>query len=68
MEWLCTYKIIKYNMCLLQVLTGKDVAVRMALGETQIVSETKQFLLDNGVNLNMFNQVVSLFLLKYEIY
>uniref|UniRef100_A0A1B6DA95 RRM domain-containing protein n=1 Tax=Clastoptera arizonana TaxID=38151 RepID=A0A1B6DA95_9HEMI len=45
-----------YNASKEEVLTGKDVAVRMALGETQIVAQTKQFLLDNGVNLNIFNQ------------
>ena len=29
----------------------------MALGETQIVSETREFLTDNGVVLDSFNQV-----------
>lgn len=38
-------------------MTGADVAVRLALGETQIVSDTRQFLLDNGVSLDAFNQV-----------
>jgi multiple RNA-binding domain-containing protein 1 len=38
-------------------MTGKNAAVRMALGETQIVSETKQFLEENGVALDAFNQV-----------
>lgn len=41
----------------MQVLTGKDAAVKMALGETQIVNDTKQFLLDNGVKVDAFNQV-----------
>lgn len=34
-----------------------SVAVRMALGETQIVQETRQFLLDNNVSLDSFSQV-----------
>uniref|UniRef100_A0A9J7Y1M6 Probable RNA-binding protein 19 n=1 Tax=Cyprinus carpio carpio TaxID=630221 RepID=A0A9J7Y1M6_CYPCA len=33
-----------------------SLAVRMALGETQIVQETRQFLLDNGVSLDSFSQ------------
>lgn len=34
--------------------TNDSIAVRMALGETQIVSETKNFLLENGINLSAF--------------
>lgn len=34
-----------------------SVAVRQALGETQVVQETKKFLEDNGVCLEAFNQV-----------
>lgn len=34
-----------------------SLAVRMALGETQIVQETRQFLLDNNVSLDSFSQV-----------
>ncbi|KAI8491784.1 putative RNA-binding protein 19 [Branchiostoma belcheri] len=34
----------------------ESLAVRMALGETQIVAETRQFLLDNGVKLDAFSQ------------
>ncbi|XP_066272477.1 probable RNA-binding protein 19 isoform X1 [Branchiostoma lanceolatum] len=34
----------------------ESLAVRMALGETQIVAETRQFLLDNGVKLDSFSQ------------
>ena len=30
----------------------------MALGETQIVAETKQFLIDNGIHLEVFNEVL----------
>uniref|UniRef100_A0A7N9B1F4 Probable RNA-binding protein 19 n=1 Tax=Mastacembelus armatus TaxID=205130 RepID=A0A7N9B1F4_9TELE len=36
-----------------------DVAVRMALGETQIVQETRQFLLDSGVSLDSFSQAAA---------
>ncbi|MGH0155802.1 UNVERIFIED_CONTAM: hypothetical protein FKN15_030048 [Acipenser sinensis] len=35
-----------------------SVAVRMALGETQIVQETRQFLLDNKVSLDSFSQAL----------
>ena len=37
--------------------TASDsVAVRMTLAETQIVNETKKFLVENGVSLESFNQ------------
>ncbi|XP_061134863.1 probable RNA-binding protein 19 [Syngnathus typhle] len=39
--------------------TKGSVAVRMALGETQIVQETRQFLLDSGVNLDSFSQAAA---------
>ena len=38
--------------------TSDSIAVRMALGETQIVNETKTFLIENGINLNAFTQEV----------
>ena len=34
-----------------------SLAVRMALGETQIVAETREFLTSNGVKLDAFGQV-----------
>lgn len=37
--------------------TSDSIAVRMALGESQIVDETKQFLLNNGINLHSFEEV-----------
>ncbi|XP_038646676.1 probable RNA-binding protein 19 isoform X3 [Scyliorhinus canicula] len=49
----------KYNATKSQVLNHEgqsSVAVRMALGETQIVQETRQFLMDNGVSLDSFSQ------------
>lgn len=49
----------KYNTTKSQVLDHESkgsVAVRMALGETQIVQETRQFLLDNHVSLDSFSQ------------
>lgn len=55
----CSLIGILERLLMLQVLTGSDVAVRMALGETQIVSDTRQFLLNNGVLLDAFNQVMS---------
>lgn len=33
------------------------MAVRVALGETQLVQEVRRFLLDNGVILDSFSQV-----------
>ena len=38
---------------------NNSVAVRMALGETQLVAEAKQFLTDNGIHLEVFNEVIS---------
>lgn len=35
-----------------------SIAVRMALGETQIVNETKAFLIDNGIDLDSFNDPI----------
>lgn len=35
---------------------GASMAVRLALGETQLVQETQKFLEENGVQLNAFNQ------------
>nr|CAH0113144.1 unnamed protein product [Daphnia galeata] len=32
----------------------QSVAVRLALGETQLVAETKQFLIENGIHLDAF--------------
>ncbi|XP_061585092.1 probable RNA-binding protein 19 [Cololabis saira] len=52
----------KYNTTKSQVLDHESkgsVAVRMALGETQIVQETRQFLLDNGVCLDSFSQAAA---------
>nr|XP_057926453.1 probable RNA-binding protein 19 [Doryrhamphus excisus] len=52
----------RYNTTKSQVLdheTKGSVAVRMALGETQIVQETRQFLLDNSVSLDSFSQAAA---------
>jgi uncharacterized protein YpuA (DUF1002 family) len=38
--------------------SGKEsAAVRLALGETQIVSQMQEFLEESGVHLDAFNQV-----------
>lgn len=37
--------------------TRGSVAVRVALGETQLVQEVRSFLIDNGVSLDSFSQV-----------
>uniref|UniRef100_A0A8C5E2B7 RRM domain-containing protein n=1 Tax=Gouania willdenowi TaxID=441366 RepID=A0A8C5E2B7_GOUWI len=52
----------KYNTTKSQVLDHESkgsVAVRMALGETQIVQETRQFLLDNSISLDSFSQAAA---------
>uniref|UniRef100_A0A3Q3DIG4 Probable RNA-binding protein 19 n=1 Tax=Hippocampus comes TaxID=109280 RepID=A0A3Q3DIG4_HIPCM len=52
----------KYNTTKSQVFdheTKGSVAVRMALGETQIVQETRQFLIDSGVSLDSFSQAAA---------
>lgn len=49
----------KYNTSKSQVLDheGKgSVAVRVALGETQLVQDVRQFLMENGVSLDSFSQ------------
>ena len=50
----------RYNVSKSELLTQSNahdsVAVRMALGETQIVTETRKFLLKNGVHLDSFSQ------------
>ncbi|KAM9330805.1 putative RNA-binding protein 19 [Gastrophryne carolinensis] len=49
----------KYNTSKSQVLDheGKgSVAVRLALGETQLVQDVRQFLIENGVSLDSFSQ------------
>lgn len=37
--------------------TKGSVAVRVALGETQLVQEVRRFLIENGVSLDSFSQV-----------
>jgi len=37
--------------------SSRSLAVRMALGETQIVTETRKFLVSEGVKLDVFGQV-----------
>ena len=37
--------------------SSRSLAVRMALGETQVVTETRKFLVSEGVRLDVFGQV-----------
>lgn len=37
---------------------NESLAVRLAVGETQIIHETRQFLIDNGVQLDSFSQAL----------
>lgn len=48
-----------YNTSKENILSGNNVAVRLALGETQLVHETKEFLEYSGVKLDAFNRVVN---------
>ena len=51
-------KFCNITLCFISIQeSNRSLAVRMALGETQIVAETRQFLLDNGVALDSFSQV-----------
>ncbi|XP_046312462.1 probable RNA-binding protein 19 isoform X1 [Marmota monax] len=52
----------KYSATKSQVFdheTKGSVAVRMALGETQLVQEVRRFLIDNGVSLDSFSQAAA---------
>ncbi|XP_048198851.1 probable RNA-binding protein 19 isoform X2 [Perognathus longimembris pacificus] len=52
----------KYNATKSQVFdheTKGSVAVRVALGETQLVQEVRRFLIDNGVSLDSFSQAAA---------
>ncbi|XP_025745502.1 probable RNA-binding protein 19 isoform X1 [Callorhinus ursinus] len=52
----------KYSTTKSQVFdheTKGSVAVRVALGETQLVQEVRRFLLDNGVSLDSFSQAAA---------
>lgn len=46
----------------------QSVAVRLALGETQLVAETKQFLIENGIHLDAFQDVNSLYFFFTYVY
>ncbi|KAL5016171.1 hypothetical protein ScPMuIL_005760 [Solemya velum] len=41
---------------LLNAESSESLGVRLALGETQIVAETREFLVENGVSLDCFSQ------------
>lgn len=50
----------KYNTTkrgILDAESSNSLAVRMALGETQVVADTRKFLTDHGVKLDVFGQV-----------
>nr|XP_008116887.1 PREDICTED: probable RNA-binding protein 19 [Anolis carolinensis]XP_008116888.1 PREDICTED: probable RNA-binding protein 19 [Anolis carolinensis]XP_008116889.1 PREDICTED: probable RNA-binding protein 19 [Anolis carolinensis] len=52
----------KYNATKSQVFDHElkgSVAVRVALGETELVQKVRQFLLENGVSLDSFSQAAS---------
>lgn len=50
----------KFNVSKANLIADSDaqdsIAVRMALGESQIVDETRQFLIDHGINLHSFDE------------
>ena len=50
----------KYNTTkggILDDTSSSSLAVRMALGETQVVTDTRRFLVSQGVKLDVFGQV-----------
>ena len=51
----------QYNMTKSEFLdpNADDLAVRMALGETHIIAETKRALADEGVNMEVLDEVAS---------
>ena len=54
---------------MLQVLDSsgsESVAVRLALGETQIVTKMREFLEQSGVHLDAFTQVCTNSVLNYK--
>jgi len=42
---------------LLDAESSQSLGVRLALGETEVVAETRDFLIENGVSLDSFSQV-----------
>ena len=61
----------KYNATKGGILDGassSSLAVRMALGETQVVTETRKFLVSHGVKLDVFGQVCSQELFRMHSY
>ena len=44
---------------ILEAENSDSLAVRMALGETQLVAETREFLTSQGVKIDSFGQVSS---------
>lgn len=53
------HKFTKFTDVWLQAGKKDSIGVRLALGETQIVAEIRQFLIDNGVSLDSFSQVMN---------
>ena len=53
----CCISVPVSSICRCFQTEKQSLGVRMALGETQIVSETREFLIDNGVVLDSFSQV-----------
>ena len=54
----------KYGIDKRQILdaeSGQSLGVRLALGETEVVNETRDFLIENGVSLDSFSQVKLLY-------
>lgn len=50
------YSTTKENLLVDQESNGMSAAVKLALGETQLIHDTKNFLEENGVCLDAFNQ------------
>ena len=48
----------KFNVSKSEIIDTEEdgLAVKMALAETQIIKETKQWLIENGVNVEIFDK------------
>lgn len=44
-------------VCTCVQTSSESIGVKLALGETQVVAETRQFLLDHDIALDAFSQV-----------
>lgn len=56
-SWHCSWHTVNNFLSFLWQEGKGSLAVRVALGETELVQNVRQFLLENGVSLDSFSQV-----------